>query len=66
MGYTFIVIEIPGEILVIGSVPIAATTDQKERVIQFLGLDLHQKVQCRKTQSSNSRVLDVNYVLYGG
>jgi len=65
MGYTFIMIKVPGEIEAIGRVPVETTYEGRELTEKFLGLDKHQKVQHRKTQFGTSRELDVNYVLYG-
>ena len=64
-GYTFIIKDISGKIEVVGSVPIDAPTTAKVKATEYLDIELPQKVQCRETLSGKSRVLDVNYVLYG-
>jgi hypothetical protein len=64
-GFTFIFKKGPGDIEVIGHVPIETTPEQQKRVTQLLNLEKHERVQHRDTPTSAPKELDVNYILYG-
>lgn len=64
-GYTFFLKKHPGEVEVIGKVPVRTTPEGQEQASQYLGLERHTKVQYRSNPRGNSREMDVDYVLYG-
>lgn len=65
MGYTFFFKKYPGEVEVVGKVPVRTTPEGQERASQYLGLERHTKVQYRSSTQGNSQQMDVDYVLFG-
>lgn len=64
-GYTFFLKKHPGEVEVVGKVPVRTTPEGQEQASQYLGLERHTKVQYRSRPTGNSQEMDVDYVLYG-
>lgn len=65
MGYTFLLKKEPGQVEVIGNVPVRTTPDGAERAKQYLGLEDDQIVQYRSRPDGTSKQIDVKYVLTG-
>lgn len=65
MGYTFFIKKDPGHVEVIGPIPAKTTPEGQERAAQYLGLDDKDQVQYRRTPTSASKPMLVDYVLYG-
>lgn len=65
IGYTFILKKEPGNIEVIGRVPVHTSTEGQRQAAQYLGLDRQQQVQHRANYTATPKALDVDYVLYG-
>lgn len=65
MGYTFLLKKEPGQVEVIGKVPVRTTPDGAERAKQYLGLEDEQIVQYRTRPDGTSQQIDVKQVLTG-
>ena len=64
-GYTFLLKKHPGEVEVVGKVPVQTTPEGQEQAAQYLGLERHAKVQYRSSIRGNSQEMDAAYVLHG-
>lgn len=64
-GYTFFFKKHPGDVEVVGKVPVRTTPEGQEQASQYLGLERHNTVQYRSSTTGNSQQMDVDYVLYG-
>lgn len=64
-GYTFLIKRAPGDVEVIGKVPVETTDDGKERAFIYLGLQNHAAVAHRANWNTPIKRLDVESVIVG-